>query len=89
VLPKRLETRWMTFLQYYMPEIYNIDRFTRAQYQQVCDFMKDIVKYAKSYKKASPEHITEAEKTAPKETWTAPTSLDEWIEETWDFVVKW
>jgi hypothetical protein len=89
VLPKRLETRWMTFLQYYMPETYNIDRFTCAQYQQVCDFVKDIVKYAESYKKASPEYITEAEKAAPKETWTPPKCLDEWIEETWDFVVKW
>ncbi|KAE9366878.1 hypothetical protein N431DRAFT_487352 [Stipitochalara longipes BDJ] len=84
-----LKTRWMTFLQYYMPEIYSIDRFTRAQYQLVYDFIEDIATFAKSYKNDLPDHIAEAEKSAPKDSWMSPTSFEVWIEETWDFEVKW
>jgi len=72
-----------------MPEIYNIDRFTRSQYLLVCDFIQDIVTFAKSYKDSLPNHVTEAENAAPKESWTLPISLEEWIDKTWDFEVRW
>ena len=81
--------RWKTFLQYYMPEIYKIDRFTSSQYKLAFGFIKDITEFAMMYKEAAPEHISEAEEAAPKETWKAPTSLEKWIDKSWDFEVRW
>jgi hypothetical protein len=69
MLKEPMLMRWKTFLQYYMPEIYKIDRFTSSQYK--------------------PEHISEAEEAAPKETWKAPTSLEKWVDKSWDFEVRW
>jgi len=82
-------TRWKTFLQYYMPEIHKIDRFTSSQYKLVFDLIQDITEFAMKYKEAAPEHILEAEKATPKEKWKAPTSLEKWIDKTWDFEVRW
>ena len=82
-------TRWKTFLKYYVPEIYKIDRFTSSQYKLVFDLIKDIAEFAKKCKEAAPEHILEAEKAAPKERWKAPTGLEKWIDKTWDFELRW
>jgi hypothetical protein len=55
----------------------------------VFDLIKDITEFAMKYKEAAPEHIVEAEKATPKEKWKAPTSLEKWIDKTWDFEVRW
>ncbi|PMD51355.1 uncharacterized protein K444DRAFT_636663 [Hyaloscypha bicolor E] len=89
MLKEPIITRWKTFLKYYVPEIYKIDRFTSSQYKLVFDLIKDIAEFAKKYKEAAPEHILEAEKAAPKERWKAPTGLEKWIDKTWDFEIRW
>jgi hypothetical protein len=89
VLEEPLIRRWRTFLLYYMPEIYETDRFTFTQYRRICDFIKEMQEFAKHYKDAAPHHIQEAEEAAPKEIWTSPKSFQEWRDKTWDFEVRW
>lgn len=89
MLEEPMITRWKTFLQYYMPEIYKIDRFTSSQYKLVNDFIKEIQDWALMYEEAAPEHIQEAEAANSKKAWRSPISLEKWIEKTWDFEVRW
>jgi hypothetical protein len=82
------KTRWMTFLLYFMPEIYVKDRFTSDQYKKVCDFIEEMQNFALAYKEVGADHILVAEAAAPKETWVSPMDFEEWRSETWDFEVR-
>lgn len=87
MLAEPYNTRWKTFLLYYIQEIFKNDSFTRAEYMVICDFIKEMQEFAANYAEAAPHHIQEAEEKAPKETWKSPISLQEWMER--DFERRW
>jgi len=55
MFPAHLKTRWIKFLQYYMPLIHSLkDCFTKQEYEEIAQFFDEIEGFAKGFKEVRP-----------------------------------
>lgn len=79
MFPAHLKTRWIKFLQYYIPLISSLkDCFTKKEHEEIAQFVNEIDGFAKEFKEVGPALIQSAEEAAPKATWKAPILFDTW-----------
>src|SRR6187402_313130 len=89
MLKLEIKTRWITFLQYHMPAIYDRNLFTDAEYQKICEFVDEVQNWAAMFAEAAPQLIARANEAAPKdswkENWKPKETHQQWRLRTWNW----